>query len=55
MLRCIDGRAEAHRDAIEHHVLSPVRMRLNAERAETDRRAAADACVDFFTMVRGED
>lgn len=44
----------AHRDAIERHVLSPVRTRIDAERAETDRRTAATR-VDFFTMVRGED
>lgn len=45
---------DAHRDAVERHVLSPVRTRIDAERAETDCRTAATR-VDFFTMVRGED
>lgn len=45
---------DGHRDAIERHVLAPVRARLEAERAETDARTAATR-VDFFTMVRGED
>lgn len=46
--------SDAHRDAIERHVLSPVRTRIDAERAQTDCRTAATR-VDFFTMVRGED
>ena len=46
--------SDTHRDAIERHVLSPVRNRIDAERAQTDRRTAATR-VDFFTMVRGED
>ena len=46
--------SDAHRDAIERHVLSPVRTRIDAERAQTDGRTAATR-VDFFTMVRGED
>jgi len=46
--------SDGHRDAVERHVLSPIRDRLDAERAETDRRTAATR-VDFFTMVRGED
>jgi alpha-D-ribose 1-methylphosphonate 5-triphosphate synthase subunit PhnG len=46
--------SDTHRDAIERHVLSPVRTRINAERAQTDGRTAATR-VDFFTMVRGED
>ncbi len=45
--------SDLHRDVIERHVLRPVRIRLDAERAETDRRTAATR-VDFFTMVRGE-
>lgn len=43
-----------HRDAIEQHVLAPVRMRLDVERHEVARRTAATR-VDFFTLVRGED
>jgi alpha-D-ribose 1-methylphosphonate 5-triphosphate synthase subunit PhnG len=42
------------RDAIERHVLAPVRMRLERERAEKREQAAATR-VDFFTLVRGED
>ncbi len=43
-----------HRNAVEQHVLAPVRLRLQAERTEADERTAATR-VDFFTMVRGED
>jgi len=46
--------SEAHRDAIECHVLVPVRERLEREREQVARRTAATR-VDFFTMVRGED
>ena len=46
--------SDAHREAVERHVLSPVRARIDAERIETDCRTAATR-VDFFTMVRGED
>jgi alpha-D-ribose 1-methylphosphonate 5-triphosphate synthase subunit PhnG len=46
--------SDPHRAAVERHVLSPVRTRIDAERAETDCRTAATR-VDFFTMVRGED
>jgi alpha-D-ribose 1-methylphosphonate 5-triphosphate synthase subunit PhnG len=42
------------RDAIERHVLAPVRLRLERERAEKREQAAATR-VDFFTLVRGED
>jgi alpha-D-ribose 1-methylphosphonate 5-triphosphate synthase subunit PhnG len=45
---------DRHRDAVERHVLSPVRDRLHRERAEQRRRTAATR-VDFFTLVRGED
>ena len=45
--------SDAHRDGVERHVLSPVRTRIDAERAEADCRTAATR-VDFFTMVRGE-
>jgi alpha-D-ribose 1-methylphosphonate 5-triphosphate synthase subunit PhnG len=42
------------RDAIERHVLAPIRGRLERERAEKREQAAATR-VDFFTLVRGED
>ena len=42
------------RDAIERHVLAPIRGRLARERAEKREQAAATR-VDFFTLVRGED
>ena len=42
------------RDAIERHVLAPIRVRLERERAEKREQAAATR-VDFFTLVRGED
>jgi alpha-D-ribose 1-methylphosphonate 5-triphosphate synthase subunit PhnG len=45
---------DAHRAAIERHVLAPVRARLENERDIAARRTAATR-VDFFTMVRGED
>jgi alpha-D-ribose 1-methylphosphonate 5-triphosphate synthase subunit PhnG len=45
---------ERRRDAIERHVLAPVRLRLERERAEKREQAAATR-VDFFTLVRGED
>src|SRR6202163_4060953 len=41
-----DGR---WRDAIERHVLAPIRMRLERERAEKREQAAATR-VDFFTL-----
>jgi alpha-D-ribose 1-methylphosphonate 5-triphosphate synthase subunit PhnG len=44
----------AQREAVEQHVLTPVRRRLRAERSVADERTAATR-VDFFTMVRGED
>jgi alpha-D-ribose 1-methylphosphonate 5-triphosphate synthase subunit PhnG len=43
-----------HRDAVEEHVLAPVRTRLAAERAQQRAETAATK-VDFFTLVRGED
>jgi len=46
--------SDAHRAAVERHVLSPVCKRIDAERTEIERRTAATR-VDFFTMVRGED
>jgi alpha-D-ribose 1-methylphosphonate 5-triphosphate synthase subunit PhnG len=42
------------RSAIERHVLSPIRARIDAESAKSSAQAAATK-VDFFTLVRGED
>ena len=42
------------REAIERHVLAPVRGRLERERTARREQAAATR-VDFFTLVRGED
>jgi alpha-D-ribose 1-methylphosphonate 5-triphosphate synthase subunit PhnG len=46
--------SEERRDAIERHVLAPIRLRLECERVEKREQAAATR-VDFFTLVRGED
>ncbi len=46
--------SEVRRDAIERHVLAPIRLRVARERAEKREQAAATR-VDFFTLVRGED
>jgi alpha-D-ribose 1-methylphosphonate 5-triphosphate synthase subunit PhnG len=46
--------SEDRRDAIERHVLAPIRARLQGERTEKREQAAATR-VDFFTLVRGED
>jgi alpha-D-ribose 1-methylphosphonate 5-triphosphate synthase subunit PhnG len=43
-----------HSDAIEAHVLAPVRARIECERARTRAETGATR-VDFFTLVRGED
>jgi alpha-D-ribose 1-methylphosphonate 5-triphosphate synthase subunit PhnG len=45
---------EHRRDAIERHVLAPIRLRLERERTKRREQAAATR-VDFFTLVRGED
>ena len=46
--------SDGRRDAIERHVLAPIRSRMARERAEKREQAAATR-VDFFTLVRGED
>src|SRR5580704_7369880 len=46
--------SEGRRDAIERHVLAPIRLRVERERTEKREQAAATR-VDFFTLVRGED
>jgi alpha-D-ribose 1-methylphosphonate 5-triphosphate synthase subunit PhnG len=45
---------DRQRDAVERHVLAPVRDRLRGERSAQRSRTAATR-VDFFTLVRGED
>jgi len=44
----------ARRDAVERHVLAPIRARLAQQHTVRRERAAATR-VDFFTLVRGED
>jgi alpha-D-ribose 1-methylphosphonate 5-triphosphate synthase subunit PhnG len=46
--------SDACRDAIERHVLAPIRERLERERVQKREQSAATR-VDFFTLVRGED
>jgi len=43
-----------HRDAIERHVLGPLRAAQEQRRALARAQTAATK-VDFFTLVRGED
>jgi alpha-D-ribose 1-methylphosphonate 5-triphosphate synthase subunit PhnG len=42
------------REAIERHVLTPIRARQDTERRRKQERTAPTR-VDFFTLVRGED
>jgi alpha-D-ribose 1-methylphosphonate 5-triphosphate synthase subunit PhnG len=44
---------DSHADAVEHHVLAPIRARLDAARQVDAERVAATK-VEFFTLVRGE-
>jgi alpha-D-ribose 1-methylphosphonate 5-triphosphate synthase subunit PhnG len=44
----------ATRERLEREVLSPIRTRIEAERARRREEIAASR-VDFFTLVRGED
>jgi alpha-D-ribose 1-methylphosphonate 5-triphosphate synthase subunit PhnG len=43
----------AHADALERHVLAPIRARLAAAR-RSDAEQVAATKVEFFTLVRGE-
>jgi len=43
----------AHADALERHVLAPIRARLAAARRSEAEQVAATK-VEFFTLVRGE-
>jgi alpha-D-ribose 1-methylphosphonate 5-triphosphate synthase subunit PhnG len=42
-----------HRDAVDRHILAPVRARCAGERQRTREETAATK-VDFFTLVRGD-
>ena len=42
-----------HADAVERHVLAPIRARLDAAR-QVDAERVAATTVEFFTLVRGE-
>jgi alpha-D-ribose 1-methylphosphonate 5-triphosphate synthase subunit PhnG len=46
--------SETRREAVERHVLAPIRARLARECTKKREQAAATR-VDFFTLVRGED
>ena len=43
-----------HRDAVERHILTPIRTRCTIERAHRRAQTAATR-AEFFTMVRGDD
>jgi alpha-D-ribose 1-methylphosphonate 5-triphosphate synthase subunit PhnG len=45
--------ADSYADAVERHVLAPIRARLDAARQVDAERVAATK-VEFFTLVRGE-
>ena len=45
--------AAAHAEAVERHVLAPIRARLDGARRLDAERVAATK-VEFFTLVRGE-
>jgi alpha-D-ribose 1-methylphosphonate 5-triphosphate synthase subunit PhnG len=47
------AQSEHHADALERHVLTPIRARLAAARQADAERIAATK-VEFFTLVRGE-
>jgi alpha-D-ribose 1-methylphosphonate 5-triphosphate synthase subunit PhnG len=42
-----------HHDAVDRHILAPVRARCACERLRTQEETAATR-VDFFTLVRGD-
>jgi alpha-D-ribose 1-methylphosphonate 5-triphosphate synthase subunit PhnG len=46
--------SERYRDAVETHIVAPIRARLLDVRRHKAEQAAATK-VDFFTLVRGED
>jgi alpha-D-ribose 1-methylphosphonate 5-triphosphate synthase subunit PhnG len=45
--------SECHAEAVERHVLAPIRARLDATRQQDAEHIAATK-VEFFTLVRGE-
>jgi alpha-D-ribose 1-methylphosphonate 5-triphosphate synthase subunit PhnG len=46
--------SDTYREAVEQHVLAPIRGRRERERSSVRAQTAATR-VDFFTLVRGED
>lgn len=50
----LDALFQRDPDAVEQHVLAPIRARLAREVAQANAETAATR-VDFFTLVRGED
>jgi alpha-D-ribose 1-methylphosphonate 5-triphosphate synthase subunit PhnG len=46
--------SDRYRDAVEEHVVAPIRARVEAARHRKAEQTAATK-VDFFTLVRGED
>jgi alpha-D-ribose 1-methylphosphonate 5-triphosphate synthase subunit PhnG len=48
------GQSDEHAEALQTHVIAPVRARLEAERKLSQARVAATK-VDFFTVARGGD
>ncbi len=44
----------SYRDAVNRHILTPIRTRCDAER-DRKRAQVAATRVDFFTLARGED
>jgi alpha-D-ribose 1-methylphosphonate 5-triphosphate synthase subunit PhnG len=55
LIALVDALAQtaAHAEAVERHVLAPIRARLDAARRADAERVAATK-VEFFTLVRGE-
>lgn len=50
----LDALFQRDPEAVDTHVLAPIRARLSREAARTQAETAATR-VDFFTLVRGED
>ncbi|MEI8147018.1 MAG: phosphonate C-P lyase system protein PhnG, partial [Alphaproteobacteria bacterium] len=48
------GQSDEHAEALQTHVIAPVKARLQAERKLSQARVAATK-VDFFTVARGGD
>lgn len=50
----LDALFQREPEAVERHVLAPIRARIAREKAQSAAETAATR-VDFFTLVRGED